>query len=931
MNLFGYKGKYLIGTVLGCAALLHAGGDIRQLDIVIRDFQPSHPDFENFSEEFSGKYDGYAKDDLSALKERKGQPKKNYMVPGVNQGYFGYDDNWYTAKAPYHTTCGNKASKAGAMIGQDGFPKTQNLYLPAYLRTTSSLPELKYGECGASTVPGITQRGYEQVVGDVKGFVCQGKNDKGDAVNWSNEVYYTPGMVQTYLEFHPTAEGEYDMYDSVRILKANELCDNQFFHQWYTDAVDESGARVNLRTNTTMDIPQDGDSKYFVYDYNFNNGGYSPLDSIDPITKQWVSQKPCNASIQPNGVCEQYGPQSLSIFCPPYEYEYANTQEDYTKQNTYQLCKAWLQNGGPRYVGPVMDNGVYSSAAWPAAASNGALGLQHLRNYAFTMMGYAKFKYRASNQVPTPEVFEFAGDDDMWIFVDGVLAVDLGGTHLSAPGSVNILTLAQNNHGCHAGEPLSQYTNCTGASDATGWADNTWHHLHFFYADRQTDGSNIYIRTSLSELAPSRYGQPAVGGVLAKLDSAGNQTVTMVMNTTLDQATLEAIQSLGQTQPAIVVMRSVTDPATGAKKMEVYGYYVNSVSEGANQGASGVQYNFTGELRDASGQVLSNSIVVGGDLVAFNFPTDQQFLASDEFQQQKAQYIAWLTSQGYTDAEATWNQLIAWNTQLSFKITSSSGKSVVGYPDDPGEWPVADFKAPTQGSPFVLDSAITRPDFSEKANVLTQIAENNDGELPLDMTADLLFTSVPGGVGKNGNPLALTNEEKLIFSQTGFGGETAANTKVYGVNEATGAAMCFSNGVESCFSISYPVMGPFRINVRVFDHLGHFVSQYQKSMNEEELHAALGGINTAESACSEKGVEYPLYGQTGAGFMTIKMYPVSQSGRMVATGPYIYQVTYVQEFYKSCIKEGSSAWMHTMYYTRTNETYRRGYKRAKTN
>ena len=919
MKLFGYKAKFALGTVLGCAALLYAGGDIRQLDIVIRDFQPNHPDFENFSEEFAGLYDGFASGELANLAKRKGEPKKNYMVPGVNQGYVGYDDVWYTQKGPYHTTCGNKASKAGALIGQDGFPKVANPYLPAYLQTVSVQPELKYGQCKTSTVAGITQRGYESIVGDVKGFVCAGGTE------WSNEVYYTPGMVQTYLEFRPDEKGEYDMYDSVHIKKANELCDNQFFDQWYTDV-----ATINLRTNTTMDIPQDGDSKYFVYDYNFNNGGYSPLDSIDPNSKQWISQKPCNPSIQPNGVCEQYGPQSLSIFCPPYEYEYANTQEDYTKQNTYQLCKSWLQQGGPRYVGPVMDNGVYSSAAWPAAAANGTLGLQHLRNYAFTMMGYAKFKYRASNQIPTPEVFEFAGDDDMWIFVDGVLAVDLGGTHLSAPGSVNIQTLAQNNHGCHAGEPLSLYTNCTGASDATGWGDNTWHHLHFFYADRQTDGSNIYIRTSLSELAPSRYGQPAVGSVLAKLDSAGNQTVTMFMNTTLDQATLEAIQSLGNTQPTIVVMRSVTDPATGTKKMEVYGYYVNSVVEGANQGASGVQYNFTGELRDASGQPLSNSIVVGGDMVAFNFPTDQTFLASDEFQQQKAQYIAWLTSQGYSNPEETWNQLIAWNSQLTFKITSSSGKSVVGYPDDPSEWPQADFKAPTQGTPFVLDSAIERPDFSEKANILTQIAENKDGELPLDMTADLLFTSVPSGVGKNGNPLALTNEEKLIFSQTGMNGEAAANTKVYGVNEG-GTAMCFSNGVESCFSISYPVMGPFRINVRVFDHLGHFVSQYQKSMNEEELRAALGGLNTTNpETCVEKGVEYPLYGESGAGFMTIKMYPVSQSGRMVATGPYIYQVTYVQEFYKSCIREGSSAWMHTMYYTRTNETYRRGYKRAKT-
>jgi hypothetical protein len=118
-------------------------------------------------------------------------------------------------------------------------------------------------------------------------------------------------------------------------------------------------------------------------------------------------------------------------------------------------------------------------------------------------------------------------------------------------------------------------------------------------------------------------------------------------------------------------------------------------------------------------------------------------------------------------------------------------------------------------------------------------------------------------------------------------------------------------------------MGPFRINVRVFDHLGHFVSQYQKSMNEDQFHAALGA---AQGSCDD-GSKY--YGETGAGFISVKMYPVSQNGRAVATGPYIYQVTFIQEAYRPCIKSGNGTYAQTVYYSRTSETYRRGYKRAK--
>ena len=369
--------------------------------------------------------------------------------------------------------------------------------------------------------------------------------------------------------------------------------------------------------------------------------------------------------------------------------------------------------------------------------------------------------------------------------------------------------------------------------------------------------------------------------------------------------------------PTIIVMRTETDPATGVKTVKTYGYYVTSVNEGENMGSAGVQYTFEGVLMDENGKIAENPIVISGDKIAFNSPKDQEFLNSDEYKVQKADYA----SQGID--EATWNALMAWNEKMTFSITSASGKSVVGYPDKPEDWPEAEFRAPTIISPFVLDSAIVRPDFTAQASILTNIAESHDGELPLDYTADLLFTSVPTGVGKDNNPLALTNDEKKIFSQTSPDGSMNGVTKAYVGGQQSAMSMCYSNGTESCFSVSYPVMGPFRINVRVFDHLGHFVSQYQKSMNEDEFHAALGA---AQGSCGDGSM---YYGETGAGFITVKMYPVSQNGRAVATGPYIYQVTFIQESYRPCIKSGNGTYAQTVYYSRTFETYRRGYKRAK--
>lgn len=902
MKLFGKNGRNVFGAVIGCASMLYAVDDIRQLDIVIRDFQPNHPDFENFSEE--------------AVKHANNI--YNYVAGTAVMNLYGYDATWL-GKTAYHTTCGNKESQTGALIARDGHPKTLNPILPLYLQTASTDETLEYGECETSTVAGITQRGYKNALNTVSGFVCL--NNK---TYWANPVYYTPGMVQTYMRFDdPNPEtGERDMYDGAHIQKLNDLCDNQFFDQWYNDVPD-----WNLRTNTTMDIPKDPNSNYYIYDYNYNNGGYSPLDSIDPVTKKWIQPKVCNPDIQEpdaQGVrkCTQYGPQSLSIFCPPYEYQYNKTQTDFQGANTYALCTSWLQNGGPRAVsgpmsGIVYGDGVrsttnitpYGSAAWSAAQAHGDLGWKHLRNYAFTMMGYAKFKYRAANQIPTPEVFEFAGDDDMWIYVDGVLAVDLGGTHLSAPGSVNIQTLALNNHGCHPGEPLAGDSNCEGATDATGWADNTWHHLHFFYADRQTDGSNIYIRTSLSELAPSRYGQPAVGSVVVTVDENGNQNVSMLLNTTLDDNTLAMMQSSGQ--PAILVMREVEN-ADGSKSKVVYGYYITTVQQGQNKGSSGVQYDFTGVLMDLQGNVVETGIV-GNDKIAFNYPKTDG-LTSDE------------------DAAAlyseVWSQLMGWAEKMSFTVMSSSGKGVTGPPNTYEDWANTKLVANTKVASFTLDSLIERPDFTGQSSVLTQIADNNSGELPLNYTADLLIASIPAGKGRNGNPLDLTPAEKKVYSAAApEGGSTGNQTTAFvGGNDAGASGMCYGAGDgsnESCTSIAYPVSGPFRLNVRVFDHLGHFVSQYQQVVTEEMLHKALG-TETHPSGCTK-----PLYGETGAAWITVKMYPVSQNGRLLATGPYIYQVTFVQEETTHCLVVGATPQDNTVFYSRSSDTYRFGYKRSK--
>ena len=433
-------------------------------DVIIRDFQANHQDFENFVEEYAGV-------------SKRGVSKRDAIF---SWNYPGYDVLWYS-KDMYHLTCGNKTSLAGSEIGTDGLPLFANSALPPYLQQVSAQPALTYGECDLGDGTGRKRRGF------FNNFITNpdmlAKSCKSSRMSWADDVYYTPGMVKSDLSFVLGDADEYGMLNGARIAKTGDLCDNQYFDQWFADVAD-----VNKRSNTTLNLERvDGERGNFVVDYDFNNGGFFPLDSIDPVTDMWVCSKPCADS---KDSYDQYGPQSLSIYCPPYDYEYASVQVDRLGNNTADLCASWLSYGGPRSV----ESSFGYSAAWNAAAAAGTLGLQHLRNYHFTVQAYAQFVYRAEDDGS----LQFMSIDDMWVYVDGVLVHDGGGDHQTVPSpQISLNLLAAYNHGCNAADPLASKMIDEGACNEYGWVDGSVHRIWVFYANRQTDGSTFFIRAKI--------------------------------------------------------------------------------------------------------------------------------------------------------------------------------------------------------------------------------------------------------------------------------------------------------------------------------------------------------------------------------------------------------------------------------------------------
>ena len=145
-------------------------------------------------------------------------------------------------------------------------------------------------------------------------------------------------------------------------------------------------------------------------------------------------------------------------------------------------------------------------------------GTNNTLNHHFGMSMTTEFVQPANGKTADNKdmIFEFSGDDDVWVYIDGVLVGDLGGIHEKATLDINFATGAVHvGHVDNANDPEETIDNTTikamfkaAGADTTNFSGNTFrdstkHTLSFFYLERGAGASNMSLKFNLTTLPSS--------------------------------------------------------------------------------------------------------------------------------------------------------------------------------------------------------------------------------------------------------------------------------------------------------------------------------------------------------------------------------------------------------------------------------------------
>jgi len=137
------------------------------------------------------------------------------------------------------------------------------------------------------------------------------------------------------------------------------------------------------------------------------------------------------------------------------------------------------------------------SMSWPYDLDSA--GKKILHNFSFTSEIHTWFLYDKTKTYS----LDFLGDDDIWVFINKKLAVDLGGTHVAVDGRMVLDADGNCTTTVTPTYPTSPAPTSTKQATSLGLQDGSVYEIAVFQAERQSNGSSLQITFPAFSTAPS--------------------------------------------------------------------------------------------------------------------------------------------------------------------------------------------------------------------------------------------------------------------------------------------------------------------------------------------------------------------------------------------------------------------------------------------
>jgi len=736
----------------------------------------------------------------------------------------------------------------------------------------------------------------------------------------------TKGMVQDKLDYSQCSKEIQDKDDvekaksgryCARPLPANGKCYGKNLDTWYTDG---SYAKT---IKTTMPLTMYPDSLYEV----------------------WYNESTCTNW---NGIGNSPGYFPLD--------KYDNQNDPAYSPGTTWGKGTWVTGYDGWADAPYNQN------------KNCKPGQDMLHNFGYTLAGSAEFKYVSANK----DRFEFMGDDDMWVFIDGKLALDLGGVHNSESDTIIINDWAAKEK----------------------WEEGTMHAINFFYAERQTTASNLKLQFRLTGLSESQF---SGGPVIKKAETVinnGNENKTIIwVNKKIDDASINKFIDDNPSGEFPIIVKKFGDERI------VNGYKLISIRFIDSDGSSGYRYEITGEVCESKNASECNLSISSGDSLAFNvmpndlagYPNRNNVALPNDSWYIKSAY-------GMPTDKVVWGPNTTKMPPIVFDPIPGD-KNPIKPPFDVNGWFTGN---PTDESCKSCGPLPSGGNFPQ----ITMIWDPNEGEngamvsvpplnpsvhgfgkigtpIPAQRAGELILTAYPnpnGTVNVNGSPMPYSQwkddkeAQKLFglppgisdygpygiadpkkqaedggyqFVKNGFPNESSVSN-----NGRIAPTRCIADKTKpdepriNCLNFSLLAQQPFQLSVILYDQLGNFVTQYRETVNEKDFRSVVQGPNYAaeeqaniaklkqNESDSCRAPTANNYGHpnvlttNGVVKVNVNIYPFSKDGRRFGNGVYIAKIDRVDLPYKGCVNNNGNPDFITADYTRYHADQKFGWMRS---